>query len=244
MMRKGIDFKVFSGENEMVFTTKSEKLKDQSFDRICINGSETSFTTTMGPTWTKDWFVLREIYCNAIDETNCMLVRSTDQINTSAGKTRIYIELTEELESVVEKWDTFFADEREPLFVTNCDIYTCYLGHEDQDGLNHQKISVYQKTDGILYRKGIQVHKDSGLLYDYGVSCVNINEDRTARTPTGISYGIANMFGTFQDEEYIKSVLRTSQDDNLCTEYMSLSTDSHCAWSDEWIRFSKENMLF
>jgi len=68
MMRKGIDFRVFSGLNEFHFSTKKEQLKDQSFERICINGTLTSFPTTMGPNWEEDWFVLREIYCNALDE--------------------------------------------------------------------------------------------------------------------------------------------------------------------------------
>jgi len=67
MMRNNISFKVFSGANELKFTTVKESFRNSSFDRICINGKETSYTITMGPTWTEDWFVLREIYCNALD---------------------------------------------------------------------------------------------------------------------------------------------------------------------------------
>ena len=92
MMRKGIDFKIFSGLNELKFTTTKEQLKGKDFERICINGKETSYTVTMGPTWTKDWFILREVYCNALDEGSCTLVRSTANVFPSEGKTRIFIE--------------------------------------------------------------------------------------------------------------------------------------------------------
>lgn len=91
MMRNSIDFKIYSGETELRFTTIPETLKDKTFDRICINGKATSYTVTMGPTWTEDWFVLREIYCNAIDESSCLVVRETENVSPSAGKTRIYL---------------------------------------------------------------------------------------------------------------------------------------------------------
>ena len=84
MIRKEIEFKIFSGLNEVLFTTKPEKLKDQVFERICINGTPTSYTTTMGPTWKEDWFVLREIYCNALDENGCMIVKETELVPTKA----------------------------------------------------------------------------------------------------------------------------------------------------------------
>lgn len=61
MIRNDIGFRIFSGEQELCFSTIPEKLKDQTFDRICINGKPTSYTTTMGPTWTEDWLILREL---------------------------------------------------------------------------------------------------------------------------------------------------------------------------------------
>ncbi len=115
MMRNKIDFKVFSGEQELKFTTIPESLKDQSFDRICINWKPTSYTVTMGPTWKEDWFVLREVYCNAIDEGTCQLIKETEIVQPSSGKTRIYIELTDELRKVSTSWDNYFSDERTPL---------------------------------------------------------------------------------------------------------------------------------
>jgi hypothetical protein len=243
MMRKEIGFRVFSGETELAFTTKQEKLKDQSFDRICINGSPTSYTTTMGPTWKEDWYVLREIYCNALDETNCQIIRDTEIVQPSEGKTRIYIQLTESLQSVIDKWDNYFSEDRTPIFTAE-NVYSSYLGNEDGTGGSRQAVSVYPKTEGILYRRGIRVYKSSEFMYDYGCSNVNINEDRTARNAHGINYAIADMMGVFADENWIRSILRTGQDDKRPREYEALQSNAcESKYSDRWIDFSQQNML-
>lgn len=243
MMRKGIDFKIFSGVNELKFTTVNEKLKGKDFDRICINGKETSFTVTMGPTWTEDWFILREIYCNALDEGSCTMVKETENVSPAEGKTRIYIGITPALKTVIQAWDAYFADERTPIFVSD-EIYTCYLGHDDGGSTHCQKVSVYHKTNGVMYRRGIRVYKSETALYDYGFDFVNINEDRTAKQPHGLRYAIINMVATFADENYIKNILRTGQDDNPSDEYSAVSMgDVFSQFSKKWVQFSKDNML-
>lgn len=242
MMRKGIKFKIFSGLNELLFTTTNEKLKWKDFERICINGKETSYTVTMGPTWTKDWFVLREIYCNAIDEGTCTLIKSTEEIRPAEEKTRIYVELTPELQEVLVQWDSYFADEREPLFASE-DIYTCYLGSED-GGVYSQPVMVYPKTNGTLYRRGIRVYNNERFLYDYGFNNIAINEDRTAKHGGAVSYAPLGIFSLFSNEGYIKSVLRTAEDEKPCFEYQSLSTtDRENEISEKWVQFSQDNLL-
>lgn len=242
MMRKGIKFKIFSGLNELKFTTTNEKLKGKDFERICINGKETSYTVTMGPTWTKDWFVLREIYCNAIDEGTCTLVKEICDVNPSIGKTRIYIELTQELQNIVASWNAYFADERTPLFITE-EIYTGYVSGED-GGIYNQRVSVYPKTNGILYRSGIRVWNNDKYLYDYNLDNVAINEDRTAKHAMGMGYVSLGIFSFFSDEGYIKSVLRSGINEVPCYEYQSLyTTDRENDISDKWIQFSQENLL-
>jgi hypothetical protein len=196
----------------------------------------------MGPTWKEDWFVLREVYCNALDEGGCLIVKETENVSPSEGKTRIYIQITEELQEVTANWDAYFADERTPLFESE-KVYTCYLGNDD-GVVHHQKILAYQKTEGVLYRKGIRVHASKSLMYDYGCNHVNINEDRTAKNPNGLNYGIYNMFSSFVNEDYIKSILRTAQDDSRADEYYAVSMSEDASnWSAEWARFSRENLL-
>lgn len=242
MMRKGIDFKIFSGLQELVFSTMSETLKDKEFDRICINGKPTSYTVTMGPTWTKDWFVLREIYCNALDEGSCTLVKNTTEVRAASGKTRIYVELTNELQDVISAWNAHFADERTPLFTTE-EIYTGYVSGED-GGVYNQKIQVFPKTNGVLYRRGIRVFNRDTYMYDYNLTNVAINEDRTAKHTSGFGYVPLGIFSLFSDEGYIKSVLRSATDEKPCYEYQSLAaTDRENDISDKWVQFSEDNIL-
>ena len=73
LLRKGIETRIFSGNKEIKLSTKRSRFRDQSFDVICVNGSETSLTTSMGVDW-KGWFAVREIYCNALDEGGCSIL--------------------------------------------------------------------------------------------------------------------------------------------------------------------------
>jgi hypothetical protein len=245
MMRTGIPFRVFSGESELIFTTKEEHLKGKQFERICIDGKQTSYTTTMGPTWTKDWFVLREIYCNAIDETNCQVIKSIETVSGVQGKTRIYIGLTEDLVQVSDSWDKYFSDERTPMFEV-AKIYTSGVGSEDGSikKSNYQSVKVYPKTEGILYRRGVRVHDNDNYNYDYELDFVNINEDRTAKNPGSVDYMFCDMLGQMTDENWVKSILRSVKEEKKATEYRSLQYNSpDQPISDKWVPFSHENML-
>jgi hypothetical protein len=171
------------------------------------------------------------------------MVKETENVSAQEGKTRIYIQITESLTSVINNWDAYFSDEREPLFISDF-VYTCYLGHEDAADSHSQKAFVYHKTNGVIYRRGVRVYKSEGALYDYGFDFVNINEDRTAKNAHGLRYAIINMAATFADENYIKNILRTGQDDNPCDEYEAISMgDVFNPFSKKWMQFSNENML-
>lgn len=239
MMRNKIEFKIFSGELELKFTTVPEKLKDQIFDRICINGKPTSYTVTMGPTWTEDWFVLREIYCNALDESICQMVRETENINAVAGKTRVYIEATENLKVVVDNWDAYFSTEREATLDVE-KVYTTFLG----DTVTRQIAHIYRKTEGVIYRKGIRVGLDSRMIYDYGFDYVHINEDRTAKNLHALSYVFSDIMAKMPTESYVVSVLRSGNDEKPSYEYSALETTKpDSSFSSQWIEFSKNYML-
>jgi len=239
MMRNNISFRVFTGENEIVFTKKPETLRDQSFDRICINGLPTSYTTTMGPTWTEDWFILREIYCNAVDEGKYDIVNNVEEVHPAAGRTRIYIEQTDKLQKVINNWDACFADEREPLFITG-NIYTSVLGAKT----GRQQMKVYNKTSGVIFRKNIRVHSKD-YNFDYGFDDVAINEDRTAQHPSYLSYAIQEAMTSFQNEDWITAILRDGSNDKPGYEYISMcaATWFEATASDKWIEYSKKYLL-
>src|SRR5690242_3129843 len=218
MMRNNISFKIFSGMHEITFTTVPAQIKGQQFERICINGMPTSFTVSMGPTWKEDWFVLREIYCNALDEGTCTMVNETEIVQPAEGKTRMFIERTPALEAVCNDWDSYFSEDREPIFVADS-VYTCYLGHEDGANDTHQQVKVFNKTKGVIFRRGVRVYKRDSHMYDYGFENVNINEDRTAKHPDGVGYAVRNMFALFSNDAYIKSILRYGSDEVTPYEY-------------------------
>lgn len=224
----------------MKFSTKPEALKDKSFERICINGTPTSYTTTMGPTWTEDWFVLREIYCNALDEETCTLIPETGIVQPSAGKTRIYIELTDSLKKVALNWNNYFSIDRTPL-LESPEIYTCYIGQSD--GAIDQKVTVFQKTDGVLYRRGIRVYDNKEFLFDYGLNHVDINEDRTAKNGSAMNYVVRNLMAMFVSEDYVKSVLQGSQQEKTPFEYLALNSDVREDFSPKWIDFCKNYLV-
>ncbi len=247
MMRSGIDFKVFSGETELKFTSITETLRNQEFERICINGVPTSYTTTMGPTWKETWFVLREIYCNALDETNCQIIKNTDNINASAGKTRIYIELTPDLQKMISDWDAYFCGDRDVLF-TQENVYTSYLGESDiQDDLfsnNKQKVDVFNKTGGVVFRRGVRVHSNPKYLYDYQFKNVNINEDRTMKTTGGLNYAISDMVAVMCNENYVVTILRSGLENKPSAEYDALScTFYESQTSSKWVDFSQRYLI-
>jgi hypothetical protein len=245
MMRKEIEFRIFSGTNELKFSTSPETLKGQTFERICINGSPTSYTVTMGPTWKEDWYVLREIYCNALDESNCIVVKDAMGVAPESGKTRIYIEKTSRLDKVMDCWDRYFADERVAIFEYP-DIYTSSLGVNDgaQAFEYRQSVKVYNKTAGVLYRRGINVHEHSRRLYDYDFLYVDINEDRTAKSSGSLDYSFLDMMGQFVCEAWVKSVLNSGKDEMKSQEYNSLSwPKSDLLFSEKWVRFSIDNTL-
>ena len=239
MMRNNISFKVFSGEKELIFTTVPEKLKDQDFNRICINNKPTSYTTTMGPTWTKDWFILREIYCNALDESNCQIIREITDINPVFGKTRIYIELTDSLRKVSKEWDNYFSEDRVPIKSLQ-KVYTSFLSASS----SYQPIQIYEKTEGVLYRKGIRVGIEEGLLYDYGFDSADINEDRTAKKLNALPYAFTNLMAGFNSENYVLSILRSGLEEHPCSEYRAIETTKVSQlFSQEWIELSKNYFL-
>jgi hypothetical protein len=241
MMRKGIEFRVFSGLNEILFSSVKEPFRGQEFERICINGKPTSYTTTMGPTWQEDWFIVREIYCNAMDESNPHIIKETENVNPVEGKTRIYLECTESLKSIVDNWDAYFSLDRTPLFEAR-DVYTSFLS----DKKSNQTVKIYSKTKNVIYRKQIKVGEESFLAFDYGFDEVEINEDRTASKMGALCYTYSNLMAKFVAEEYVTKVLRLGGIiEDPCEEYNALfspSTFIHDP-SEKWVEFSKKYLL-
>src|SRR5690606_23195208 len=83
LIRNNIDFRVFSGDNEIRFSTKETTFRDKNFSIITINGKDTSLTTNMGgEDWDDPFAPIREIYSNALDEDENASLSICDDFQT------------------------------------------------------------------------------------------------------------------------------------------------------------------
>src|ERR1700723_310903 len=145
-------FKLFIGNDEVIFESKDEIIGDQTFKEIYFNGKSMGITTRYGYQW-KAWEVLREIWCNAKDEGN----ESKDIIKNEpigvSGTTSFYVEMTEDIEAVVNTWGEHFLEDT-PIY-------------EDEN------IGVYANPGDKLklYKNCILIHVDgyskSKFIYDF-----------------------------------------------------------------------------
>lgn len=166
------------------------------------------------------------------------MVKETENVNAIEGKTRIYIEATESLMKVINDWDVYFLTERDPLIEVN-KVYTSYLGDK-----NHQSVQIYKKTNGVIYRKGIQVGIIENMIYDYNFDDLRVNEDRTAKHLYGSSYALADLVAKMPTEDYVTSILRTGCTSEPSYEFNSLGDiNDSTTFSQSWIEFSKNYFL-
>ena len=166
LLRNKIDFKVFADYNEIQFDTEPVLFRDIEFSTIKVNGQLTSMTTDMGIDWLH-WFIIRELYCNAIDEGGHQITIVTEQdVKPLEGHTVFYIHVTPEFQSIVDKWDDYISmNRRDVLYESKGD--RIFTGGDRK----------------IIYRKGVQCHltPSSKSAYHYDMSWIEINESRTIK---------------------------------------------------------------
>lgn len=159
-LRNNYTFQIFSGFDEIRIETELANFRGHEFKRILINGEKTSITTEMGKDW-KAWQALREIYCNAIDESGQEISVVTNPI-PKEGKTCFYIEMKHDLEEIIVNFDNYFSSNKKVL-------YRCGIGE------------ILEKSDNQtnIYRRGVKcLNSANNSIYDYNLFEININEDR------------------------------------------------------------------
>ena len=163
MVRNNIDFRIFIGEREINIGSKTINVRDTTFHQITINGRDTSITDTMGLDW-KLWMVIREIYCNALDEGD--VVREvTSSLEGSPGTTTFYIQAIPPVLEIVNAWGNYFLHDLEPLF--EC-----------------EKFALYPKSNRFqIFKQGVLIHDDPDekAVFRYDLKTADINELREYR---------------------------------------------------------------
>jgi hypothetical protein len=167
LIRNGIGFQVFSGQEQITFEKKVVVFNNNNFEQIWINGQSTSFTTRMGPTW-EVWMALREFVCNAMDENGYIISCVEDsEVTGHDGKTNIFIDYIGEVADFYGKYDEFFL-RKEPKHTSNTKSGKVdFISRSDDDNY-------------IVYRKGVRCVpiKEQKSLFNYNFEKLEINESR------------------------------------------------------------------
>jgi hypothetical protein len=219
LLRKEIKFKVFSGYREVKFTTEEEIFRDKSFNRIYVNGKETSLTTDMGMDW-QHWFVMREIYCNALDESEGSItieeINSFEDITPIEDFTSFFISVDEDFNTIINNWDDYFSENRKDLIFHDDKFNQIYAGGE--------KV--------LIYRKGIRCHSNPSTkaLFHYDMSWININESRIIADDYEFRYNLVKFLKEIKDEKIVHRILYNIND------YWEKYLYWDCSWSfsDSW----------
>lgn len=203
LLNNNITFKIFSGEKEVVLTTKDVPYRGKDFKVILINGEETSMTTEMGPDW-KSWFVVREIYCNAIDEGGGDNLEIVNEPKAKAGETSFFIGLHKDIGDLMDNWHMYFSAKRPGAVYNNTTADSHLLGYRLFNALDEKM---------IIYRKGIQCYCSSGMypIFHYDFPQLTINESRTLDSLYNFNSKVVNFFFMMDDLKVIKTLL-----DNMC----------------------------
>lgn len=160
LYRNNLDFKIYVGNELVKIDIETETIRDEVFEIICINGNRTSITTKMGSDW-KTWMVIRELWCNALDEGGAHY-EITDNPVPHEDKTVFYIQVDSQIQEVLDNWGKYFIHNQEPLHET--DTHKIYAGG--------QKLRFYKQ--GVLIYES-EHHK---ALFSYDIKNARINELR------------------------------------------------------------------
>lgn len=168
LFRNNLDFEIFVGTEPIAITTESEIIREEKFDIICINGHRTSITTKMGEDW-EAWMIVRELWCNALDESGAIRDVSEDPCGEE-GKTTFYIQIDNQLQKVLDNWSKYFIHSQEPIF-------------------ENQEFALYPAGDHMcIYKNGVLIReiREEKSVFSYDYKSADINELREFRGAVGM----------------------------------------------------------
>jgi hypothetical protein len=218
LLRNKIPFKVYADYQEIKFETIETSFRDSSFDVISINGEKTSMTTEMGLDW-EAWFVIREIYCNAIDEGESNIAVVTEKKCVPIEeKTVFYIACNDEFLDIVQDWDKYFSENRKDIVSFDEKLNQIYTGGDEL----------------IIYRKGIRCHyaPKQKCSFQYDMSWITINESRTIKDEWDFKWKLRKHLQESTDKKVISHLYNTIND----TYERYFTWDSGTQYfSEEWL---------
>lgn len=191
LLRNNIDFKIFIDKKEVKISSKTEIIRDTEFNIIFINGERTSITTNMGMDW-EAWMIIRELWCNALDEINGSF-EIIEEINPIKNTTEYYIQLVGEIEKVYENWDKYFI-------------------HNQISVMKHEKFAIYTGGETLrCYKNGVLIKEieNQKSVFSYDLKSASLNELREMKYSTELE--IVGCFPFF-DKKTIEYLLENIKD--------------------------------
>lgn len=164
LVRENIDFKIFSGMEEIKIDTEMVLHRDQPVSFITVNGRKTDITTEFGGIDWKAWMALRELISNAMDEPNFKLT-TQDDYSPEPNHTVIILPMAGEIQEIMVNYHHYFCFDR-------------IASYENERG----KVFIRKENDNIaIYRKGIRCRdSEKKSCLDVNFNNININESRIA----------------------------------------------------------------
>jgi hypothetical protein len=163
LFRNNLDFKIFVDTEEIKVSTEKEVIRDEEFEIICISGNRTSITTKMGEDW-EAWMIVRELWCNALDEGGaCREI--TEEVRGDIGRTTFFIQYGIQFTEVFKNWGKYFIHDQTPIYKDS--VYCLYPAGPH--------LTIYKQ--GVLIYQN-EKHKS---IFSYDIANADINELREFR---------------------------------------------------------------
>lgn len=198
LMRDGIAFRVWNGEQEITFEARKGNFRGTDYEQIIVNGEATSITTDMGPQW-ETWWIVRELLSNARDEqVHEFHTANWDEVKFTPGWTTFVLDY-DAFEQVWLQREKFFLLDRLPKW---------------ERGV----LKVYTRLgDGCrVYKNGVLVHEDEDEdAFDYDLGDVELNEMREPRYPTMIGETITEHLLRYLDDKDIAQAYLAALNNHL-----------------------------
>lgn len=233
LLRNKIDFKVFCGKREIIFSVVDKQFRGETFGAICIDGVETSLTTTMGGSdWDLAFAPFREIYSNALDEDEDVLLSETNTVEGKFETTTFLIKKTPEIGEFYRNIFDYFCL-RNPNVLYSNDYFSIY------PKAKNGKIKLFRK--GILCYEGVA--ESELALFSYNSPDFTINESRVLSNQSIAKYQLAKGWKTTTDEKLISQLLDGLEGSNATYYEHMIAWDSWISFSSAWFDVCK-NMKF
>jgi hypothetical protein len=221
LIRNGIDFKIFSGDREVLISTENQSFRTDSFEVILVDGQKTSLTTNMGGSdWDNPFAPIREIYSNALDEDEDASLVKIQTTGGLQGFTTFYIEMTENVKHFYENVNAYFCNQNENVLASN-DYGAIYPALENQIR---------------LFRKNILCYHNSKMpsLFNYNSGNYTINESRVLSSGWVGQYYTGMIWKGCVNENLIETLINGMKGGNSGLYEHTID------WASSGVRFSKE----